>query len=347
MNQEEFENSYRYFLVCSINIINDDRILQLSIINDTGKTIFDKYFKPHANDIYYTHLIMSKLSEKRVNERCGSSFEDYIEELQHIFSKSKVVLFYDSKKDIDVLKKNGITLNPDTVVIDVMSMFSDMYYGCDNSKRYVAPEFHVATEFYNVNQNTDSIDTLKRAKEIMCVYDELVHRKLEFEYASESSNCLHTEEYAMKEFAKKIVMKYNKDFENNKFTIQDLNSIFDNCQDLPKTVQQIILYTLQTNFCLNKIIYDYHNDPILHQFLDKIDMDSCIHETKNIKDLWLDGKKYLMFKLQNIENMIPNDFNKEIINNYIDSLTHHLKIDILLFLSLFLLSLLLYFIFNH
>ena len=38
----------------------------------------------------------------------------------------------------------------------------------------------------------------------------------------------------MKEFAKKIVMKYNKDFENNKFTIQDLNSIFDNCQDLPK-----------------------------------------------------------------------------------------------------------------
>lgn len=343
-------------LICSINTILDDIILQLSIINSKGKIIFDKYFKPQEQFIHYTRLIISKLSKKRANECCGSSFEDYIEELQKIFSKSKTILFYESKNDIEVLKNNEISLNPDTKIIDVMSMFSDMYYGLINSKNtYVGQKFHVAKKFYNINQNIDSIDTLKRAKEIKCIYDELINRQSLLIFSSKSTIA---EEYAIKEFTKKIVMKYNNDYENKKFTIQDLNSILDNSHDLPKTVQQIILYTLQTNFCPNKIIYAYYNDPILHRFLDKIEVESCIREARTLNDLErYKSDKMLMLKLKGIEyireqvNSINNDFNNEndneIINNYIDSLKHQLKMDILLFISVFLFSLLLYFILNH
>lgn len=99
--------------------LNNDEIIQLSIIDDSEKVLFNEYFKPiidHESIATNIHGITLEMLEDK------SSILDYSNEIQKILSDAEIIIGYNPDFDISFLRKYGFKIN--AKVIDV----SENYY---------------------------------------------------------------------------------------------------------------------------------------------------------------------------------------------------------------------------
>lgn len=99
--------------------IDDDEIIQLSIIDDSEKVLFNKYFKPiieHDDIATHIHGITPEMLKDK------SSILNYSNEIQKILSDAEIIIGYNLDFDISFLRKYGFEIN--AKVIDV----SENYY---------------------------------------------------------------------------------------------------------------------------------------------------------------------------------------------------------------------------
>lgn len=102
-----------------------DEILQLSIIDDRGNTLFNEYFKPIK--------VMEWKAAERVNGISPQMVADckdiyhYFSEIQQILCDADTIIGYNTEFDLNFLVNCGFEINEDTATVDVMREFAPIY----------------------------------------------------------------------------------------------------------------------------------------------------------------------------------------------------------------------------
>ncbi len=102
----------------------DDELLQVSIIDSDGNTLFDSYFKP---------CVSSWTSAERINGISPEMVEnapkisEKIAEINEIVCQADTIIGYNTYFDIGFLKNNGLILAENVKIVDVMEIFAEIY----------------------------------------------------------------------------------------------------------------------------------------------------------------------------------------------------------------------------
>lgn len=103
----------------------EDELLQVSIISNTGETLFDRYFKP-------TEAVKWPEAE-RVNHISPDDVKDAkpiftsIEEISEFFYQTDKIVGYNTSFDLDFLIHSGVCVAENAETVDVMKDFAEIY----------------------------------------------------------------------------------------------------------------------------------------------------------------------------------------------------------------------------
>ncbi len=102
-----------------------DEILQLSIINGTGRALFNKYMKPTHTDSWPKAQLINHISPKKVS-KC-KTIDQYLTKIQKIIDSADYIVGYNLKKfDIPFLESAGIVFGSQQIVdvfLDIRGYF--------------------------------------------------------------------------------------------------------------------------------------------------------------------------------------------------------------------------------
>lgn len=101
-----------------------DELLQLSIIDSEGNTLFDSYFKPFASSWDKAQRIHGITPETVKN---APKISEELIEINSILSQAKKIIGYNVDFDINFLRNNGIIIYNDIEIEDVMFIFAEIY----------------------------------------------------------------------------------------------------------------------------------------------------------------------------------------------------------------------------
>lgn len=100
-------------------------ILQLSIINQDGKVLFNEYFKPLFAQSWERAMAINYITPEMVADK--PCIYDKLPEILAILQGADCVIGYNTDFDLSMLSAVGATLPPDTPIIDVMQDFAPIY----------------------------------------------------------------------------------------------------------------------------------------------------------------------------------------------------------------------------
>ena len=145
-------------------------LLQLSIIDDAKKIIFNEYFKPAQKHFAGTLLedwkiaaTINGITPERV-QNC-LSLDSYRDEIQSILNQADEILIYNANFDVSFMKSHGFTFKTSTKIIDVMKEYS--CYKLKN-KRFKLSD--AASEF---NFSFSAHDSLEDVKATLVVHNKV------------------------------------------------------------------------------------------------------------------------------------------------------------------------------
>lgn len=102
-------------------------ILQLSIINQDGETLFNEYFKPMYAKSWNAAMEINHITPEMVANK--SHFYEHLPEIQAILQGAKRVIGYNTSFDLAMLHASGaiIAIFDEAEIIDVMQDFAPIY----------------------------------------------------------------------------------------------------------------------------------------------------------------------------------------------------------------------------
>lgn len=113
-----------------LDAYSGDELLQVSIINNSGKLIFDEYFKPKKHTQWKKAEAVNHISPEMVAD-CPH-IDERITELQTIFDSAKIIIGYNVGFDICFLMAAGIKIKS-VKYVDVMQEFAPIYGEWNNT----------------------------------------------------------------------------------------------------------------------------------------------------------------------------------------------------------------------
>lgn len=100
---------------------DEDEILQLSIIDESGCIICDRLFRPERLESWEEAEKINHITPSMVSKE--PAFKAAVPQLNEIFSRCGTVIGYRTGFDLAFLKKAGVEFREDMKVIDVQAMF--------------------------------------------------------------------------------------------------------------------------------------------------------------------------------------------------------------------------------
>ena len=129
-----------------------DELLQVSIIDSDGNTLFDSYFKPCAKSWPEAERV-NGISPEMVHN--APTIPEKIAEINEIMCKADKIVGYNTNFDLDFLCNNGLILSDDAEIVDVMEMFAEEYGEWDEKYNcYKWKKLSVAADYYSYNWNS-------------------------------------------------------------------------------------------------------------------------------------------------------------------------------------------------
>ena len=102
-----------------------DEILQLSIIDDRGNTLFNEYFKPIKALQWKAAESVNGITPQMVAD-CKDIYH-YFGEIQQILCDADTIIGYNTEFDLNFLVACGFELSEDISTVDVMREFAPIY----------------------------------------------------------------------------------------------------------------------------------------------------------------------------------------------------------------------------
>ncbi|MCQ2600909.1 MAG: YifB family Mg chelatase-like AAA ATPase [Treponema sp.] len=172
-----------------------DELLQVSIIDGNGKTLFNNYVKPEHTTEWQNAQAINGISPETVKD--AASIKEYIPELQKIFDNADVLVSYNGIFDVGFLEAAGIKIGSNKPHLDVMKAFAPVFGEKTDHPRsidgYKYKKLSDAGAYYNLDYKAhdslgDTTATLEVAKRI---YGNSLERLTKAEMEKYSANSVN------------------------------------------------------------------------------------------------------------------------------------------------------------
>lgn len=154
-----------------------DELLQVSIINCVGKTLFNSYIKPERTKSWNEAMAINHITAEMVVN--APTVSDVYYELNNIIKSAKVIIGYNVGLDLMFLSACGIE-NTKATTFDVMKMFADIYgewseyYGCNKWQTLTK-----CAEYYCYDWGSETAhDSLADCKATLYCYKKIQEQKM-------------------------------------------------------------------------------------------------------------------------------------------------------------------------
>lgn len=149
--------------------VNEDEILQLSIIDENDTVLFNEYFCPEKKKVWREAEKIHHITAEMVQGK--PSFKERKEEIQEIFTRATELIAYNAKFDLSFLKVSGIDF-PEVPISDPMLDFA-VVYG-EYNERYGTFKWQKLTKAASYyGYKFDAHDSLEDIRATKFVYEKL------------------------------------------------------------------------------------------------------------------------------------------------------------------------------
>jgi len=153
-----------------------DELLQVSIIDSQGNTLFNSYIKPLYTDNWNKAMAVNHIIPEMVAN--APNILEVKQEINRILNSANIIVGYSTNFDLSFLSAVGIE-NSKATVIDVMQDFADIYgewsdkYGCNKGQKLTK-----CAEYYGYDWGTDiAHDSLADCRATLYCYKKMKEQK--------------------------------------------------------------------------------------------------------------------------------------------------------------------------
>lgn len=157
---------------------SEDELLQISIIDNQGNTLFDEYIKPLFNKCWDNAMAINEITPDMVSDK--PNIIEYKKELNSILNSTDVIVGYNTQFDLSFLSSVGIE-NKNAKVVDVMLDFAPIYgewsenYGC-----YKWQKLTTCADYYNYDWGEDNAhNSLSDCRATLFCYQQLQNENID------------------------------------------------------------------------------------------------------------------------------------------------------------------------
>lgn len=152
----------------------EDEILQLSIVDGTGKTVFNEYIKPTRHESWDGAEAIHGISPSDVADK--PTIEEYRDTLNDIFKDVQVLVGYNNIYfDNAFLKEAGIHLPEDAKMYDVMLKFAPIYGEWNEMRQdYKWQKLAKCAEYYGFHGDGQFHDSLEDVRATLYCFNSMI-----------------------------------------------------------------------------------------------------------------------------------------------------------------------------
>ena len=166
---------YRYIVIDTENTGLDpivDELLQVSIIDNNGNTLFDEFVKPLLTTRWDEAMAVNGITPEMVSNK--PSILEFKQELINIINSADKIVGYNTQFDLDFLSSVGIE-NEKAEVVDVMQDFAEVYGEWnDNDNCYKFHNLTTCAFYYGYDWNNDKAhNSLSDCRATLFCYQQL------------------------------------------------------------------------------------------------------------------------------------------------------------------------------
>ena len=166
---------YRYIVIDTETTGLDpivDELLQVSIIDNNGNTLFDEFVKPLLTTRWDEAMAVNGITPVMVSNK--PSILEFKQELINIINSADKIVGYNTQFDLDFLSSVGIE-NEKAEVVDVMQDFAEVYGEWnDNDNCYKFHNLTTCAFYYGYDWNNDKAhNSLSDCRATLFCYQQL------------------------------------------------------------------------------------------------------------------------------------------------------------------------------
>ena len=152
----------------------EDEILQLSIVDGTGKTVFNEYIKPTRHESWDGAEAIHGISPSDVADKL--TIEEYRDNLNAIFKNAKLLVGYNNiYVDNAFLKKAGVQYPEDIKMYDVMLKFAPIYGEWNEMRQdYKWQKLAKCAEYYGFHGDGQFHDSLEDVRATLHCFNSMI-----------------------------------------------------------------------------------------------------------------------------------------------------------------------------
>ncbi len=152
----------------------EDEILQLSIVDGTGKTVFNEYIKPTRHESWDGAEAIHGISPSDVADK--PAIEEYRDTLNDIFKDVQLLVGYNNIYfDNAFLKEAGIQIPEDAKMYDVMLKFAPIYGEWNEMRQdYKWQKLAKCAEYYGFHGDGQFHDSLEDVRATLYCFNSMI-----------------------------------------------------------------------------------------------------------------------------------------------------------------------------
>lgn len=152
----------------------EDEILQLSIVDGTGKTVFNEYIKPTRHESWDGAEAIHGISPSDVADK--PTIEEYKDTLNDIFKDVQLLVGYNNiYVDNAFLKEAGIQIPEDAKMYDVMLKFAPIYGEWNEMRQdYKWQKLAKCAEYYGFHGDGQFHDSLEDVRATLYCFNSMI-----------------------------------------------------------------------------------------------------------------------------------------------------------------------------
>lgn len=141
-----------------------DEMLQISIIDTEGNTLFNSYIRPIFHESWPQAEEINQINIQTVKD--APEIQDVAGQLAAILKDIKNIIGYNVAFDVDMLKRFGIPVNDEAEITDVMKLFAPIYgewsdkYGCFKWQKLTTCAAYFGFDWKNIKAHDSLADCL-------------------------------------------------------------------------------------------------------------------------------------------------------------------------------------------
>ena len=152
----------------------EDEILQLSIVDGTGKTVFNEYIKPTRHESWDGAEAIHGISPSDVADK--PTIEEYRDTLNDIFKDVQLLVGYNNiYVDNAFIKEAGIQIPEDAKMYDVMLKFAPIYGEWNEMRQdYKWQKLAKCAEYYGFHGDGQFHDSLEDVRATLHCFNSMI-----------------------------------------------------------------------------------------------------------------------------------------------------------------------------